>query len=282
MKVIRSAAGMLTLARRLEQQRRRVGFVPTMGALHQGHASLIRAARTRADVVIVSIFVNPLQFGPQEDYRRYPRPLRRDLRVARAAGADVIFAPSAEQLYPRGFQLRIHPGPLAERWEGQSRPGHFTSVATVVALLLLLTRPADAYVGQKDYQQALVIERLARDLRLPARVHILPTVRESDGLAMSSRNAYLSRAERAQAPALFRALTRAAERIRAGERRAEPLLDGLRREISEAADARVDYVAAADARALKPVWRLRGRVALLAAAWIGRTRLIDNLLVDVP
>ena len=281
MRVIHRAAAMLHAARRLERAGKRVGFVPTMGALHDGHASLIHAAAAQTDVVIVSIFVNPLQFGPREDVRRYPRPWRAALRVARAAGAALLFAPSAAELYPRGFQTQVHPGALAERWEGQSRPGHFTGVATVVTLLLLLARPTDLYVGQKDYQQALIIERLVRDWRLPVRVRILPTVREPDGLARSSRNAYLVRGQRAQAPVLFEALTLAADRIREGERRAEPLLDGMRRLISEAPEARVDYVAIVDAATLAPAWRLRGRVALLVAAWIGRTRLIDNLLVDV-
>ena len=281
MKVIRSAAAMARAARRLERQGKRVGFVPTMGALHEGHASLILAAGAQTDTVLVSVFVNPLQFGPGEDFRRYPRPWRADLRAARAAGADLVFAPSREELYPRGFQTRVQPGLLAERWEGQSRPGHFTGVATVVSLLLLVTRPTHLFVGQKDYQQALIIRQLVRDFHLPARVHIMPTVREPDGLALSSRNAYLSRSERAQAAALFLALTLAADRIREGERRAEPLLDAMRRVISEAPDARVDYVAVVDADTLAPLWRLQGRAALLVAAWVGRTRLIDNLLVDV-
>jgi len=281
MRVIRSATEMARVARRLERQRTRVGFVPTMGALHEGHASLIRAAATRSDVVIVSIFVNPLQFGPREDYRRYPRPLRHDLRVARAAGADIVFLPSAAQLYPRGFQTRVHPGPLAERWEGQSRPGHFSGVATVVALLFVLTRPTDAYVGQKDYQQSLIVRRLVQDLRLAIRLHVLPTVREPDGLAMSSRNRFLSPSQRRSAASLYRALCAGRERIRVGERRAAPVIRAMRARLTAQPGTRLDYVALVDADTLLPQRTIRGRVALLVAARVGRTRLIDNLLVEV-
>ena len=280
--LIRSARRMAAVSQRLHQRRRRIGLVPTMGALHEGHLSLIRAARSQNDAVIVTIFVNPLQFGPQEDFRRYPRPLRSDTRLARSAGADLIFAPSVDQIYPKGFQTHVEVGALAERWEGASRPGHFRGVATVVALLCELTRPARAYVGQKDYQQALVIQRLIADLRLPIRLSILPTVREADGLAMSSRNAYLTATQRQQAAVLFRALQFARERIHAGEWQAAPLIEAMRRLISEAPDARIDYTALVDAKTLEPVWRLRGRLAVLLAVWIGTTRLIDNLLVDVP
>ena len=272
---------MASVSARLERQRRRIGVVPTMGALHEGHLSLIRRARSQNGVVVVTIFVNPLQFGPHEDFARYPRPLARDLRLARGAGADIVFAPSVRQLYPKGFQTIVEMGPLGQRWEGSSRPGHFRGVATVVSVLFQLTRPTNAYVGQKDYQQALIIQQLARDLRMSARVHILPTVREPDGLAMSSRNVYLSRSQRQQAAAVSRALGLAAEAIRSGERRAEPLIDGMRRLLAEEAQARIDYVALVDAKTLAPLWRLRGRVAVLLAVWIGRTRLIDNLLVDV-
>ena len=282
MRIIRSAKRMAAVAQRLRQQGRRIGVVPTMGALHAGHGSLIRAAAAQNDVVIVTLFVNPLQFGPHEEFRRYPRTLRRDAALARAAGATILFAPGVEQVYPRGFQTTVRIGPLAARWEGHSRPGHFDGVATVVAILFELTQPAHAYFGQKDYQQSLMIERMIRDLHRPIRFHRLPTVREPDGLAMSSRNASLSPGERRQAAGLFRALTEAAGRIRAGERQAARLIDGMRRLISELPDARIDYVAIVEAQTLEPVWRLRGRVALLVAVWIGRTRLIDNLLVDVP
>ena len=255
MRVIRSAKEMAAVSRHLQREGRRIGVVPTMGCLHNGHLSLIRRAAAQNDVVIVTVFVNPLQFGPREDFRRYPITLRRDIRLARAAGAGIVFTPSTEEIYPRGFETRVEPGPLARRWEGRARPGHFRGVASVVAILFELTRPTTAYVGQKDYQQALVIQRLVRDLRLPLTVRVLPTVREPDGLAMSSRNAYLSASQRRQAAALFQAL--------------------------RAARARIEYAALVDAKTLEPQHCLRGRVAILLAVWIGRTRLIDNLLVDV-
>ena len=282
MTIIRSASRMAAVSRRLRREGRRIGVVPTMGCLHAGHLSLIRRAASQNDVVIVTVFVNPLQFGPREDFRRYPRTLTRDIHLARSAGAGIVFAPSTEEIYPRGFEMHVEPGPLARRWEGRARPGHFRGVATVVAILFELTRPTNIYVGQKDYQQALIIQRLVRDLRLPLAVRVLPTVREPDGLAMSSRNAYLGPSQRRQAAALFQALRAARSRIRAGERRASPIAQAMRRVIgAAAAGARVEYAAIVDAQTLEPRPRLRGRVAILLAARIGRTRLIDNLLVDV-
>jgi pantoate--beta-alanine ligase len=272
---------MAAVARRLERQGRRIGLVPTMGALHAGHLSLIRRCALENDAVIVTIFVNPLQFGPREDFARYPRDLPRDLRLARAAGADIVFAPSAAGMYPRGFQTGVTVGPLASRWEGERRPGHFQGVATVVTMLFALTRPARAYFGQKDYQQVLVVRQLVRDLKLPLAVRMLPTVREPGGLAMSSRNASLTPSQRAHAAVLYQALRLARASIRAGERRAAPILRAMRRLIRGAPGVRIDYVALADAATLEPQGRLHGRVAILVAAWVGRTRLIDNLLVDV-
>lgn len=283
MKVIRSAARMAAIARRLERQGRRVGLVPTMGALHEGHASLIRRAAAENDVTVVTIFVNPLQFGPSDDYRRYPRTLQRDVKIAGASGAAIVFAPSARGVYPPGFQTHVIPGELAHRWEGAGRPGHFQGVATVVAILFELTRPTRAYFGRKDYQQSLVVKRLIRDLRLPIRLHVLPTVRERDGLAMSSRNAYLSVAERRQARALSKGLRAAASRIRAGERRASVIMTVLRARVRRERGVALEYAAVADAETLEPLRRLRrGRAVVLLAARVGRTRLIDNILVDVP
>ena len=228
MTVIRSARRMAAVARQLQQRGKRIGLVPTMGCLHEGHLSLIRAARRRSDVVIATIFVNPLQFGPRDDFARYPRPLRRDLRLARAAGTTLVFAPSIREIYPPGFQSHIDVGLVARRWEGRVRPGHFRGVATIVAMLFELTRPTVAYFGQKDYQQVCVIRRLVADLRVPVKLCICPTVREADGLAMSSRNAYLSADERRRAAALSHGLRAARARIRAGERRAAPVLAAMR------------------------------------------------------
>ena len=281
MRLIRSASQMAAVARRLARQGRRIGLVPTMGALHDGHLALIRRAALENDVVIVTIFVNPLQFGPREDFACYPRMLSRDLTLARAAGADIVFAPSISDIYPPGFQTAVRVGSLAARWEGQARPGHFDGVATVVTILCALTRPTRAYFGQKDYQQVLIVKQLARELRLPLTVHMLPTVREPDGLSMSSRNTSLTPSQRAQATVLYRALCAARARILSGERRAGPLLQQMRRLIRHARRARLDYAAIVDAGTLAPQARLRGRVAILLAVWIGRTRLIDNFLVDV-
>ena len=281
MKVIRSVHQMAARARRLQRQGKRIGVVPTMGALHEGHASLIRAAAAHNDVTIVTIFVNPLQFGPREDAARYPSQLAQDARCAAAAGATLVFAPRVSEIYPPGFQTRLVPGPLGDRWEGRARPGHFSGVATVVAILFDLTRPTDAYFGQKDYQQARIITQLIRDLGLPIRTHLLPTVREPDGLAMSSRNAYLNPAQRAQAAVLSAALQRLRARIRAGSRRVTPLLAEARALIAAQALVRLDYLAIVDAQTLEPIRSVRGRTAILVAAWVGRTRLIDNILVDV-
>ncbi|MBI4003743.1 MAG: pantoate--beta-alanine ligase [Candidatus Omnitrophica bacterium] len=281
MTVIRAARRMAARSERLRRQGKQLGVVPTMGALHEGHLSLVRAAVKANDVVIVTIFVNPLQFGPHEDFRRYPRNLPRDIRLARRAGADIVFAPSVQEISPTGFGTTIDVGPIGERLEGRFRPGHFRGVATVVAALFHLTKPTHAYFGQKDYQQTLVIKRLVKDLCLDVRLHVLPTVRERDGVAMSSRNRYLRVEQRRQAAVLWRALRAGRERIRTGERRASAVAARMRRLIKAIPSARIDYVVAVDAATLAPVRRLRGCVALLVAVWIGRTRLIDNLLVDV-
>ena len=281
MRVIRSADQMQAAAQRWQREGRRVGVVPTMGALHEGHASLIRAAAAENEIVVVTIFVNPMQFGPKEDFRKYPRAVSQDIALATAAGASHLFAPSAEEIYPPGFETSVEPGALATLWEGKSRPSHFSGVATVVAVLFQVTRPTTAYFGQKDYQQALIIQRMVRDLHLPLRVRVLPTVREQDGLAMSSRNMYLNAAQRQQALVLSRALREAHARIQSGERRASSLTSHMRTIIRQAPSARIEYVAVVDAATLKPLTRLRGRMAILLAVQIGRTRVIDNLLVDV-
>ena len=282
MRVIRQAGGMARVAASLRRRGKTIGFVPTMGALHDGHGSLIRAARRQADVVVVSIFVNPLQFGPREDYARYPRPLHRDLKLAKAAGADIVFAPSVEDMYPKGRAVTVDVGPLGDGLEGEARPGHFRGVATVVMKLFHLVQPSVAYFGQKDYQQAVIVRRLIEDVRVPMRLRIMPIIRDPDGVAMSSRNAYLRPDERRQARAVFQALQLARRRIRDGARDVRALTSAMRRLLSRQPSARVGYVAVVDASTLEPLRRLRGRVAVLVAVTIGSTRLIDNLLVDVP
>ena len=282
MRVIRQAHHMARTAAALRRQGQTIGFVPTMGALHDGHLALIRAARHQNRVVVISLFVNPLQFGPQEDYARYPRDLRRDLNLAKAAGADIVFAPDASQVYPSGFCTSVEVEGLSDSLEGACRPGHFRGVATVVTKLLNLVQPAAVYVGQKDYQQALIIQRLIKDLNLPATFHMLPTVREPDGLAMSSRNQSLTPQQRAQASVVARALEAAKARIQEGERDARRVAQTVRARLSRVPAARVEYVAVVQAKTLEPLTRLAGRVAILVGVRLGTIRLIDNILVDVP
>jgi len=281
MRLVRQARQMAHVAQALRRAGKTVGFVPTMGALHDGHLSLIRAASRQTQVVVVSLFVNPLQFGPTEDYARYPRDLKRDLHLAKAGGCDLVFAPDVSQMYPNDFRTFVEVEGLSDRLEGASRPGHFRGVATVVAKLFSLVQPTIAYFGQKDYQQALIIQRMVKDLGMPVAIRLMPTVREPDGLAMSSRNVSLSPDERRQATVLHRALQLARERIRAGERNPRRVVDVMQDRIRREPAARVDDLAIVQAHTLEPLTTIRGHVAILLAVWIGSTRLIDNLLVDV-
>ncbi len=259
-----------------------IGLVPTMGYLHEGHLSLLRAARAECDVVVMSLFVNPTQFGPGEDLERYPRDEERDLRLAEEAGVDLVFAPSVAEVYPEGFATRVEVGgKLTEVLDGdRSRrgPEHFRGVTTVVAKLFNVVGPDVAYFGQKDAQQAAVIRRMVRDLDFPLRVEVLPTVRERDGLAMSSRNAYLEPAERERAAAISQALATVEREARAGSLRAG--LEAAHRELS-AAGIEPEYLEARDAETLEPAAELNGRPLLVAvAARVGAARLIDNVLIS--
>jgi pantoate--beta-alanine ligase len=253
-----------------------IAFVPTMGAIHDGHLSLVRRARAGADRVVASVFVNPLQFGPKEDYRRYPRPLRRDRVLLRGAGVDLLWEPVVADLYPAGERTRVRVTGLEDVMEGRSRPGHFAGVATVVLKLLNVVMPDELWLGQKDAQQARLIERMCRDLLLPVRVRRGATVRERDGLAMSSRNAYLSARERVAAAALPRALAAARSALERGERSAARLASEVRRVWRGERGVREDYVAVVDADTLAPVTRVRRRVLVAVAARVGPARLIDN------
>lgn len=254
-----------------------VAFVPTMGALHEGHLSLLRLARRRADRAAASIFVNPAQFGRGEDFERYPRDTRRDLRLLRKEGAGVCFLPEAAEMYPEGHRTRVRVTGLEDLWEGASRPGHFAGVALVVLKLLHIVEPDLLVLGQKDAQQAVVLETMVRDLDLPVRVLRGSTVRERDGLAMSSRNVYLDAAQRRAAPVLYRALRKVRRAARDGERSARRLQRLAEREIAAEPEAHLDYVAVLDARTLQPVRRLEGRILVPVAAFFGGTRLIDNV-----
>ena len=254
---------------------RRVAFVPTMGALHDGHLQLLRRARAEADVVVASVFVNPLQFGPNEDFARYPRDEAGDSAKARGAGADLLFMPSAEELYPRPGRVTVLPVGLGDRWEGEARPGHFAGVLTVVLKLFGIVQPDVAIFGQKDYQQAAIVRAMVEDLDVPVRVLVEPTVREADGLALSSRNRYLDADERREALRLPRALAAVDAAFARGERDVPALLAPARAELAHELLA-VDYLAVVDPATLEPRERARAGDVVLLAARVGRTRLIDN------
>jgi pantoate--beta-alanine ligase len=262
-----------------------IGFVPTMGYLHDGHLSLLRAAREGCDVVVMSLFVNPAQFGPDEDLEAYPRDEGRDLKLAADAGVDVVYAPDASEVYPEGFSTAVEVSGLTDVLEGDPAlrgATHFRGVATVVAKLLNAVGPQVAFFGQKDAQQALVIRRMVRDLEFPVEIVVLPTVRESDGLAMSSRNAYLSAADRERAAALNRALRAVSEAVAAGESSAATALEAARDELA-AAGIEPEYLEARDAEDLRPAESFNGRPVLVAiAARVGRARLIDNVVIGGP
>lgn len=256
------------------------GFVPTMGALHAGHLALVRAARRAHHHVSASIFVNPLQFGPHEGYHHYPRPRERDLALLRDEGVDAVFAPSMEEMYPARFATAVvvH-GPLVERLEGQSRPGHFQGVATVVAKLLAVARPTTAYFGQKDAQQVLVVQRLTRDLNLGVQIAVVPTVRESNGLALSSRNRYLNEQERRAAPTIFRALSAAASGFDAGERSAVRLRERAEAVLKAEPLLQLDYLSVSGVPDLQELTIVEQGALVAVACRIGPTRLIDNVLL---
>lgn len=262
---------------------RRVGFVPTMGALHAGHLALLAAARARADRVVISVFVNPLQFGPAEDFARYPRDLERDRGLAAAAGADVFWAPETEAMYPEPPRVTVAPGEAGDRLEGAVRPGHFAGVLTVVLKLLSIVQPDVAVFGRKDLQQAALVRRMVRDFNLPVELVIAPTVRERDGLALSSRNAYLDAAGRRRAAALARALARGTELFRGGERSAAAVAAGARAVLESELALAVDYVACVAPEDVRPVAAVDAGTALVLAARVGERgagpRLIDNVIL---
>jgi pantoate--beta-alanine ligase len=260
---------------------RRVGFVPTMGYLHEGHASLMARARAEADVVLASIFVNPLQFGPSEDLDAYPRDLARDLALAEKMGVDLVFVPPVEEMYPEPVATTVTVAGVSDLWEGASRPTHFAGVATVVAKLFGIVGACRAYFGEKDFQQLAVIRRMVRDLSLPVEVVGCATVREVDGLAMSSRNSYLTPDERSAAPVVHRALQAGAAAILAGERDPAPVVELMAAIVEAEPLARLDYAAVVDADSLAVPDTLSGNLRLLAAVGFGRARLIDNVGVTV-
>lgn len=258
-----------------------IGLVPTMGYFHEGHLSLMRSARQDNDVVVVSLFVNPTQFGPNEDLERYPRDPQRDQRLAAEVGVDAIFAPPPEEMYPPGYATYVEVEKLSQGLCGQSRPGHFRGVATVVSKLFNIVQPDRAYFGQKDFQQQVIIRRMVRDLNFPLSIVTVPTVREPDGLAMSSRNAYLTPEERRSALALIRSLKAGEALIRSGERQAQKVRQAVAAALGSDPRVRIDYVEVRDPENLELVSTIQGDVLLAVAAFVGSTRLIDNLMVEV-
>ena len=282
MKIIRTLQPMTAWSERLRRESVTIGFVPTMGALHNGHRSLIRAARLQCDALVVSIFVNPTQFSPTEDLSSYPRPIARDRALCREEGVDVCFEPTAQAMYPEGFQTTVTVPALAHRWEGEARPHHFTGVATVVTKLFGIVRPHLALFGQKDYQQAALVRQLVSDLNLGVAIWVRPTIRERDGLAMSSRNVYLSSDERRIAPLLFHALEAGRQMVVSGLRDVAAIERTMRQTIEQEPTMHVEYLAVCDPDSLEPLPVVAARAVILGAVRVGSIRLIDNLLVKIP
>ena len=282
MRVIRSIQEMYKLSESARKEGKIIGFVPTMGYLHEGHLSLIRIARKRCDLLVVSIFVNPTQFGPNEDLNSYPRDFERDSKLCEKEGVDVIFAPTTEEMYPDGYSTWVEvKGPVTEVLCGAFRPGHFRGVTTVVAKLFNIVQPHFAVFGQKDAQQLVVIKKMTRELNFPVEIVAAPTVREKDGLAMSSRNEYLNENERKVAPKIYQSLILAKNMLLRGERDTEKIKNEMRKFLESAKLIKVQYIDIVDADTLEPLKNARGRVMVALAAFLGKARLIDNIIVDL-
>lgn len=280
MEIVRTVSWMKQIGGAARLEDRVLGFVPTMGALHKGHASLIQAAKAQCSPVVVSIFVNPKQFGPSEDFQKYPRTLESDRALLEGLGVDYLFAPPAEEIYPQGFRTLVNVEGFSNRLEGRSRPGHFQGVATVVLKLFEIVQPRFAYFGRKDAQQCRIIRQMAADLNLDTEIVVSPIVRESDGLALSSRNAYLSADDRRAATVLHRSLEAVKAEIGAGQRDAAHLIATARHLLDSEPGVKTDYVEIVDEKSLEPVTVLRNSCLVLIAAQVGKTRLIDNALIE--
>ncbi len=258
-----------------------IGFVPTMGYLHEGHLSLIGIAKKYSDYIVVSIFVNPTQFGPHEDFSTYPRDFERDSKLCESRGTDLIFAPSVEEMYPQASAIRLEIAELADHLCGARRPGHFNGVMLVVAKLFNIIQPDVAVFGQKDAQQLFIIRRLVEDLNFPVKIITAPTVREKDGLAMSSRNMYLSPKEREQSTVLYRALQQAKKLVQTGERKAQKIRTEIEKLICSVSEAKIDYIEIVDTQHLQPLESLEGQVLIALAVYFGKARLIDNIILEL-
>ena len=279
MKILRSIDHMQRQGRRLRRNKKTIGFVPTMGAFHEGHLSLMRLAKRQCDSVVVSLFVNPSQFGPNEDFNRYPRNIKADFRKAREVGVDFLFLPTADQLYPSNYKTWVQVKEIAYVLEGARRPGHFTGVATIVLKLFNIVKPDRAYFGLKDIQQMIIIRQMVHDLHLDIKLVPAPTIREKDGLAMSSRNQYLSLTERRSASILWKTLCTGKKMVQAGIRNSSKIRSAMMKRLSAEPKAQVDYVMMSDPITLKEVKTIKKSVLLALAVRIGRTRLIDNITV---
>ncbi len=280
MKIIKTIKEMQRIADRAREKEEIIGLVPTMGYFHEGHLSLMREARTKSDLLVVSIFVNPTQFGEGEDFRSYPRDLKRDLGLAREIGVDVIFSPAVKEMYPKGFLTYVDVGEISSILEGALRPGHFRGVATVVAKLFHAIKPHKAYFGQKDFQQSVVIKKMVENLDMDVEIVVLPTIREKDGLATSSRNIYLKEKEKKTAPILYKSLKLAEDLIKKGERDSNKIVKKMKELIKKEKLVRLEYIAITDPKTLKEVERIKRSTNISLAAKIGRARLIDNITID--
>ncbi len=281
MRIVRSPKVMQKICGGLKREGKIIGLVPTMGYLHEGHLSLVRIARRRSDVLVLSLFVNPTQFGPKEDFERYPRDFRRDKSLLKREECDFVFAPRTKEIYPDEYLTYVNVDKITQELEGAMRPGHFRGVTTVVAKLFNIIRPDIAVFGQKDAQQAVVLKKMVDDLNYGIKMMIAPTVREKDGLAISSRNVYLSKKERRQARVLYQALRAAKEMIRKGERRATKVASKMRTLIGGQSLAKIEYVAITDAHSLELLNELKGEILISSAVRFGKTRLIDNIKLRV-
>lgn len=281
MKVAKTIESVRNLVKAARSKGKIIGFVPTMGALHIGHISLIEAAAKKCDFVVVSIFVNPTQFGPGEDFEKYPRPLKADLEICRKAGVDMVFAPSPQQMYPGENLTWVNVEKLTEQLCGQFRPGHFSGVTTVCAKLFNIVAPDIAFFGQKDAQQAIVIKRMVADLNMPLKIVVCPTVRQADGLAVSSRNQYLTRQQKKNAPLIYKSLQKCQKLIEDGVADSKTIINQMRKILQQAPSIKIEYISIVDADTLQELKKITGKVLTAVAVKIGSTRLIDNILVDV-
>ncbi len=278
MKIFKSPKLLQSNNLKLKKEGKTIGFIPTMGCLHQGHISLIKAARKESDIVVLSIFVNPVQFSPQEDYKRYPRDFKGDCAIARAENVDVVFHPSNKDLYPKDYSTYVEVGVLSSLLCGKSRPSHFKGVTTVCIKLFNIVQPDSVYFGQKDAQQTAIIRRMIRDLDMPFKIKVLPLLREDSGLAMSSRNRYLSSVAKNNAAGIYKSLKIAKKEFKNGERDVSKIKFMVKEEIKKIPDVRIDYIEIVDSESLNPAIRVNKKSMLVVAIWIDKIRLIDNIV----